>query len=231
MKASTSVSRILTTAVMAGMLFVSTLHPADAARGRTASTPAAVKKTPNLIKNPGAEAGVGSSNGSVVVVPNWKRDIGSDATVVRYGATGGFPNAGTPGAPNRGHNFFAGGPSSGSVQEFEQNINVSKYHAAIDAGHATVVLKAWLGGFQADADRASVIIIFYDGSGMLIDDGAVGPVTNVDRHNQTKFLMRSQTGPVPKTTRKILVLIRFDYSSGSFNDGYADNLSLVLSGI
>jgi hypothetical protein len=230
MSASRSAARVITMAMVVGTLFGSPFQAAHASSEKAVG-PAAVKKTKNLIKNPGAEAGNGSSNGSVVNVPNWTRYAGTAATAVKYGASGGFPDASTPGAPNRGHNFFAGGPSSASFQGFEQDINVSKYRSAIEAGHVKVVLKAWLGGFGAGGDEATVILGFLDASGTTLDDGGVGPVTNVDRHNQTKFLLRSQSGAIPQATRTIVVLIRFDYSDGSYNDGYADNLSLVLSGI
>ena len=225
-----SLTRITATALVMATLLGARFPSAGASHGPRAVVPA-VTKTKNLIKNPGAEAGNGSSNGSVVNVPNWKRYAGTAATAVKYGATGGFPDSSTPGAPNRGHNFFAGGPSSASFQGFEQDINVSKYRSAIQAGHVKMVLKAWLGGFGAGGDEATVILGFLDGSGMTLDDAAVGPVTNADRNDRTKFLLRSLMSGIPTGTRTIVVLIRFDYSDGSYNDGYADNLSLVLTGV
>lgn len=99
-----------------------------------------------------------------------------------------------------------------------------------ECGHVKFVLKGWLGGFGNGGDKATVILDFY-GGGLFLDDAAIGPVTNVDRHNQTKFLMKSSTGHVAVGVRQIYVLIRFDYADGSYNDGYADNLSLVLTGV
>ena len=230
MSPTRSLTRIATTALVMATLLGSTLQAADATLGARV-VPAAVKKTKNLIKNPGAESGNGSSNGSVVNVPNWTRYAGTAATAVQYGASGGFPTSSTPGAPNRGHNFFAGGPSTASFQGFQQVIDVSKYRSAIDAGHATFVLKAWMGGYRDAGDTAMVLLEEQNGGGLFIDDAAVGPVTNTDRHNQTKFLMRTESAPITVGTRKIYVLIRFDYVDGSYNDGYADNLSLVLTGI
>jgi hypothetical protein len=57
----------------------------------------AVTGAPNLIKNPGAESGPGSGDGSTVAVPNWTVPSGGTFTAVKYGATGGFPTASDPG--------------------------------------------------------------------------------------------------------------------------------------
>src|SRR5258707_7361945 len=65
----------------------------------------------NLITNGDAEAGIGSTDGSVVTIPGWDR-IGNFGTVVQYGSPGGFPDLSSPGPHDRGGNFFAGGPDS-----------------------------------------------------------------------------------------------------------------------
>ena len=60
---------------------------------------------------------------------------------------------------------------------------------------------------------------------------ALAPVLAADRSTTTGLLRRSATGPVPVGTRSILVgldLLRL--SPGSYNDGYADDLSLILWG-
>jgi len=52
----------------------------------------------------------------------------------------------------------------------------------------------------------------------------------VDRGGLTSFLFRAATNPVPSGTRQIKLLLTMTRQSGSYNDGYADNLSLVLRG-
>jgi hypothetical protein len=47
----------------------------------------------------------------------------------------------------------------------------------------------------------------------------------------TKFLEQSSNGPVPMGTRSVLVVLSMTRQEGSSNDGYADNLSLVLDDI
>jgi hypothetical protein len=233
MKASASVSRVLMAAMVVGTLFVSTLHPAEAARGRAGLIPAAAKKTGNLIKDPGAESAMGSTDGSPVTIPNWSSD--GVATVVKYGSPGGYPDANTPGAPQRGTNFFAGGLNTFGVYplttELQQTIQLAKYKTAIGTGHVTFTLKAWLGGYATDADNAVVKVEFDDANQMDVGEATLGPVTKAQRHNQTKFLLRTINGTLYKTARTAFVTIDFTGVNGVDIDGYADNLSLILTGV
>jgi hypothetical protein len=58
----------------------------------------------------------------------------------------------------------------------------------------------------------------------------VGPVTAGDRGDQTGFVHVSQAGAVPAGARFINVEVLMTAGGvGTFNDGYADNLSLVLT--
>jgi len=54
-------------------------------------------------------------------------------------------------------------------------------------------------------------------------------VTAADRNYKNAFLARSMTGSVPTHARSISVVLQFVDTSGSYNIGYADNLSLTLS--
>src|SRR5262249_30611195 len=64
----------------------------------------------NLLANGDAEGGTGSDNGDAMPAPGWMSTDG--LAVVQYGASGGFPDATTPGPDDRGVNFFAGGPAA-----------------------------------------------------------------------------------------------------------------------
>jgi hypothetical protein len=193
--------------------------------------PAAKKKTKNLVMNPGAESGTGSSNGSVVHIPNWNP---TGATAVKYGATGGggFPDAHTPGPPKRGTNFFAGGPyGAESVEVLSQTVKLGTYATAIDAGHVTFTFNAWLGGSGSDADSAVVFLVFYTASQGFLSSTTIGPVTHDQRHDVTKLLLKTAKASVPPTARSVLVDVEFDGGNGTYNNAYVDNLSLVLTGI
>jgi hypothetical protein len=228
-RARRSSARIAAAIVVAAFL---TAPLAVAATHDGASTlPAAKKKTKNLVKNPGAEEGSGSANGSVVHIPDWNP---TGSTAVKYGATGGggFPDAHTPGPPKRGANFFAGGPyGAESVETLSQTVALGTYATAVDAGHVSFTFNAWLGGTGSDGDSAVVYVVFYSASGQFLSSSTVGPVTHDQRKNVTKFLLKTGKGTVPKTARSVLVDVEFDGGNGTYNNAYADNLSLVLTGV
>lgn len=180
----------------------------------------------NLIVNPGAELGVGAgSTGAVVPVPGWITS--SHFTVIRWGAGGGFPALSDPGPALRGLNFFAGGPIN-STSTASQTINVSSGAAAIDAGLARFDLAGFLGGYFNQPDDASLQANFLSATNTSLGTAAIGPVTNADRANLTALLLRTTTGVVPVGTRGIQVTLSMRIFGGTYNDGYADELSLVL---
>ena len=180
----------------------------------------------NLIKNPGAEAGEGSASGyDVLAAPKWA--TASNFTVVVYGAPG-FPMETDPGPAKRGLNFFAGGPDDGSSSA-QQTINVSALAADIDAGTVKFALSAWLGGFGTQDDQATLDAVFTDGPGTVLKSIILVGPTAFDRGNVTSLLKRSARGSVPVGTRKVRILLTMVRSAGTYNDAYADALSLVLN--
>ena len=223
-----SLTRIASAVLIVSALFGSSLQVAGARQG-SVPAPAKVKKTANLIKNPGAESGNGSSNGSVVHIPNWTT---TGATAVKYGASGGFPTAQTPGPTKRGTNFFAGGPHvAEDVESIMQTVALGTYATKIDAGKVKFTIAAWLGGSGSEDDSATVYLTFYSGSHAYLSGAAIGPVTNADRNNVTKFLSRSKTTTVPATARTVDIDVEFDGVIGTYNNAYVDNLSLILTGV
>jgi len=61
-----------------------------------------------------------------------------------------------------------------------------------------------------------------------IGSATLGPVTPADRGNQTGLLFRELSGYVPTGTTQIQLSLSMERPNSSDNDGYADNLSLVL---
>lgn len=97
-------------------------------------------------------------------------------------------------------------------------------------GHSTYDLSAWLGGFLTQEDKATITLTFLDGSGAVIGTGAtLGPVTAGDRNDLTGLLFRETTGFVPVGTHTIDLTLHMFKFTGFADDGYADNLSLVLN--
>lgn len=190
--------------------------------GVTGVTPAAVSQPSagNLLQNGDAEAGAAATGDDVIPPPGWSTTGGF--TAGRYGATG-FP----PAPPGGGSNLFAGGPNQ-PVSTATQTVNVSSSAAAIDAGQMQATLAALLGGWEAQEDSATVQATFLSASGGALGSVTIGPVTAGDRGGKSVLLPRSAGARVAPGTRSIRVVITARRSSGIYNDGYSDNVSLTL---
>jgi hypothetical protein len=182
----------------------------------------------NLILNGDAEDGGASPSGAFVGAPHWVST--GRFTVVPYGAPGGFPAAdGSDLIPaTHGYNFFAGGNSPGS--QGIQTVDLTAGSAAFDAGTVTYVVSGDFGGFASEDDNASMTLQFQDSQQLAIGGLiTVGGFTSADRGGKTGLLHSSASGKVPTGTRYFQVIVKMVRTAGTYNDGYADNLSLVLS--
>lgn len=181
---------------------------------------------PNLVDNPGADAGAGAPTGyEIVPVPNWLPTSGF--TAVPWDLPGGFPTSSDPGPADRGANFFSGG-SNNQVSTASQEISVAAYAALIDGGGCSYALSGWLGGYASQSDHATLAATFRDGSGAALATVSIGPVTVSDRGSATGLLFRSTNGLLPGGTRSALLVLTMTRFVGSYNDGYADSLSFTL---
>ncbi|HEY3832563.1 MAG TPA: hypothetical protein VGO03_09745 [Acidimicrobiia bacterium] len=197
-----------------------------------AGAPAGAAMSPNLLKNGTAEAAAGGTGG-VVNVPGWTRETGTDFTAVKYGSPN-FPSTTAPAPPNRGKNFFAGGPADSTFpdQVAVQNISLSKYVTKIKGGKVTFTIAGWFGGNGRSKDAALMEVDFKNASGGLISGGkTVGNVTEAQRGGKTELLHRLTTAKVPAGARSVFVQLIFDGSGTGYNNGYADNVTLTLSGV
>ena len=178
----------------------------------------------NLIVNGDAETGPAGGGGFIGAPAGFT--ITGELTQVSYDAGGGYPTRTDAGGVAVGDAFFSGGfttPSTGF-----QTIDVSNLAGVIDFGTSSYVLSALLGGFSSQGDQATLSVTF-NGLAGLLGTTSIGPVTPSDRGDATSLLQRSAGGLLPVGTRSIDVLLRMDRFQGSANDGYADNLSLVLT--
>jgi hypothetical protein len=188
----------------------------------------------NLIANGNAEAAVGAKLNTEIApsVPGWTRT--SSFTTVQYYLPGsdyadpGIPMTSSPGPQSRGANLFAGGPDN-ELSTATQTINVSSMHTTIDDGSMVFTLDGYFGGFASQEDYAVLTLTYKDLEGQTLGVTTLGPVTTQDRAEVTGLLERSTTGRIPSGTRLIDVLLTMTRLSGHYNDGYADNLSLMLS--
>jgi hypothetical protein len=180
----------------------------------------------NLIVNGDGESGVGSGDGSAVAVPGWT--VTGSATAIQYGASGGYPVSTDPGPTSRGLNFFGGGYDNPSV--LTQTVSLAAYSTAIDSGKVAFALGAYLGGFAGQDDNATLTVSFLSSGRTSLGTASVGPVLAADRGGATGMLLQNTTGKVPAGAQSVVVTLTFSRTEGSANDGYADSLSLVLSG-
>jgi hypothetical protein len=192
------------------------------AAARTAAAPV------NLIRNGGAERGSAVTNDTAVVaaIPGWTRT--GEFTVVKYGSPGGFPDHTVSTAIKGGKNFFAGGPAnphSGATQD----ISLSRFATAIDKGTMTATLSGDLGGYSSQRDSLTVTATFKNAAGASLGSIHIGPVTTGQRHNTTGLIIRKALARVRPQTRTVHVAVHAVRTDGSYNDGYADNLSLTLT--
>lgn len=183
----------------------------------------------NLIINGDAESDVGSSTGVLIDAVTGFTTVGN-FTVTKYGAvvsSGRFPALTSPGPVDRGLNFFSGGPAN-TASSARQVINVSSIASSIDLGSTGYELSGYLGGFSTQSDHAVVTATFLNDTNGVLGQGAIGPITHMDRHNVTGLWCAIALGTVPAGTRSIEIALALTRTAGSYNDGYADNLSLML---
>ena len=124
--------------------------------------------------------------------------------------------------------FFAGGSADTSTAT--QDIDISDNAADIDAGNVLCDFSAWLGGMADQDDNAMMTVIFNAANMTQITSSTIGPVRAADRSSQTKLLLRGGSIGVPQNTRSIRVSLAMRVAAGTFNDGYADSLSVILRG-
>ncbi len=192
-----------------------------------------VRATPigvNLLLNADAESGQGSKTGdTIVAIPGWATT--GNATVANYEAkstTGSLPSFGSPGPAQRGKNFFSGGPSN-AASSVTQELDLTDRAVRIDAGSLGFVLSGYFGGFENQNDAAKLTATFRDASHTVITSSIVGGVQASARGNYTGLSFRTLSSTVPPQTRYVTFRLSFDRTEGSYNDGYADNLSFSLA--
>jgi hypothetical protein len=181
----------------------------------------------NLIVNGDAEQGAGSNDGSEITnIPGWTK-IGH-FTVVQYGASGGFSDDTSPGPANRGKNYFVGGPNN-PQSAATQSIDVSALASKIDHDKLVFTFSTYLGGYESQNDAMTLSATFQSATGAVLRHVVMGPVMAKDRSAITGLIPRQTQGKVPVGTRSVLVKMLVIRTDGSYNDGSADNLSLVFS--
>lgn len=175
----------------------------------------------NLLKNGGAETVSGS--GSQVTLRDWK-DASACMVSLSYNAGGGYPGQTNSTAIKGGASFFqAGGSTSCSIF---QDIDLRGCARRRPVWYAN--MSAWLGGWYNQEDYATVSATFYTADAKSRGSFAIGPMTAAQRNFITGFFFRSKVVLVPRDTAFVRFTLTEVRLEGGDNDGYADNLSLIL---
>ena len=180
----------------------------------------------NLVVNGNAEAGPGAPDSSAVVKPPGWTTTGQ-FTAVKYGASGGFADKTTPGPTDRGANFFAGG--NAPVSTATQTISLAAGAADIDKGGVKYAFSAWLGGYGTQDDNCKIMLIFKGAGGASLAQTQLGPVLAAGRKSVTGFFLKTTSDVVPKGARSATITLTMTRASGTYNDGEADDVSLILT--
>ena len=185
--------------------------------------------TANLLINGDAEQHRCSDDWSAQTpVPGWQVLRGA-ARVMCYSAfsyTGETPRTQQP--QQAGNALFA---APGADTAMEQSVEIGAAAGAVDRGTVSYSLSAWLGGWDARPERATLTVVFLDADGRAT--GAPGILANADataRGHVTGLISRETSGSVPAGTRRIVVTVHFISGPTSSDNAYADNLSLTLRG-
>ena len=186
----------------------------------------------NLVVNPGAEDSPGTNVHTVVKPVGWTT-TGNLSTYLYAAKEGDFLTQAFAATIGGGKNFFSGGPGDNSGQQTThtatQTIDVSGAATEIDAGQVGATLTAFIGGYTAAEDLATVTARFRGAAGAELGSVHVGPVSRDDRKRLTVLLKRTAQANLPANTRSIAVVIAVKADGNGANHAYVDNISLTLA--
>jgi hypothetical protein len=161
----------------------------------------------NLIANPSNELPLVADN-----IQGWTEVTGTNWT----------QRQADPVAQDGNYYFFAGAGSSALLR---QAVDVSFLAQAIDTGSIKLQFTGWVQSWhQIPADTSSINISILDASSNKLDSISTGENTNIGTWKQ--LILDFVPLPGARVIQIDLVSVR---NSGTNNDGYFDNLSLVAS--
>jgi hypothetical protein len=189
----------------------------------SASTAACSFCGKNLIKNPGAEAGVGQNNpGEVGNVPGWTSTAGQFGAAAYTGFGIGWFSAKSKGPKTRGKNYFFGGTTTAATTA-KASIGTQTIKLPAGAARHKVTLSGWLGNYGTNTTQ--VRAQFTDAAGKTLAALRIGPDTTI---GGSDMAFRTRSGTVPAGATSAVVVITFT-DHANYNLAGADDLSLVLS--
>jgi hypothetical protein len=177
----------------------------------------------NLIKNPGADAGLGvTAVGASGLVPGWTIAAGQFGAA-SYTFPNGWFSARSKGPAKRGKNYFFGGTTTEAVTA-PASIGTQTFALPKSAVGRKATLSGWLGNYGEN--RTQVRAQFMDASGAVLSTVRIGPAVTI---SGTDMARRTRNGKVPAKTTQVTVSVIFSGGGANYKLAGADSLSLVLS--
>lgn len=177
----------------------------------------------NLIKNPGADAGLGvTAVGASGRVPGWTIAAGQFGAA-SYTFPNGWFSARSKGPAKRGKNYFFGGTTTEGVTA-PASIGTQTIALPASAVGRKATLSGWLGNYGEN--RTQVRAQFMDASGAVLSTVRIGPAVTIAG---TDMALRTRNGKVPAKTTQVMVSVIFSGGGANYKLAGADSLSLVLT--
>jgi hypothetical protein len=206
--------------VAVGALLVSMAAPAARSAPAQAKCPVCAK---NLIKNPGADAGMGvTAVDAFGSVPGWTLVAGQFGAA-SYTFPNGWFSARSKGPKVRGKNYFFGGTTRAAI-EAPASIGTQTIALPASAVGRKATLSGWLGNYVEN--RSQVRAEFMDASGTVLSRVRIGPAVTIAG---TDMSFRTRSGKVPAKTKQVTIVVTFAGGGAAYKLAGADSLSLVLS--
>ena len=209
--------------VVALVLVMALLGAATILGTASAGTQACAVCGKNLIKNPGAEGGLGiTSVGANGNVPGWTT-VAGEFGAASYTFPNGWFSQRSKGPQARGKNYFFGGttPKAASAAATIGKQTIALPAAAVGR---KATLSGWLGNYVNN--RAQVRAEFADAAGKVLLRIRIGPDTTIAG---TDMAFRTRNGKVPAGAKQVTVFVTFAGGGVAYKLAGADALALVLS--
>jgi hypothetical protein len=189
----------------------------------SASTTACSFCGKNLIKNPGAEAGLGVNNpGESGNVPGWTSTAGQFGAAAYNGFGVGWFSLRSKGPKTRGKNYFFGGTTPAATTA-KASIGTQTIKLPAGAARHKVTLSGWLGNYGTNT--AQVRAQFTDAAGKTLAALRIGPDTTI---GGADMAFRTRSGTLPAGATGVLLVVTFT-DHANYSLAGADELSLVLN--
>ena len=219
MNHSSKRTRWLRASIAAALLGAATILATATATAGTAACGICGK---NLIRNPGAEAGLGiTAVDASGAVPGWT-NVAGEFGAASYTFPNGWFSARSNGPKTRGKNYFFGGTTRAAV-EAQATIGKQTIKLPAAAIGKTATLSGWLGNYSKNT--AQVRAQFEDAAGKSLSTVRIGPDTTVAGTNMAS---RSRSGKVPAGAKQVTIVVTFAGGGANYKLAGADALSLIL---